>query len=80
METSKEDLMNLSICVLYEILIANKKTHYLKVPPLGLNEKISKGVRDLGSILCCANVQPVFRRLSWARPFELILSNEILMI
>jgi len=70
--------MNLSISVLYEILIANKQTHYLKVPPF--NEKISKAVRDLGSIQRCAYVQPVFRRPSWARPFELILSNEILMI
>ena len=70
--------MNLSICVLCAILIANKKTQYLKVPPF--NEKISKGVRDLGSIQRCACVRPVFRQLNWARPFELILSNEILMI
>ena len=70
--------MNLLICVLCAILIANKKTHYLKVPPF--NENISKGVRDLGSIQRCACVRPVFRQLSWARPFELILSNEILMI
>ena len=40
METSKTDLMNLLICVLCTILIANKKTRYLKVPPF--NEKISK--------------------------------------